>query len=252
MLHSRQLQVASPCESFAGTPAQGERPAYCTNCSKHVHDLSRMSERELLSFVARHRDGDICISYEAREDGSVVTREKARALAPAALALSLAGCAGHMGGAAETNSECVDAQGYAIDCPPTSRLDLAVIPGGTDELPADPEELAALQEPSDDIDHSTRSLDASDAASWRAEPVVDDTLVYDERGDATVMDPNGAPRCRVSKRAIRKILYPRRVFFMGKLARRSIAGLCEHELVRREAERLDRRDRRRQERSAKR
>lgn len=254
MLHSRQLQVVSPCDSFRGTPADGDRPAYCTHCSKHVHDLSRMSERELVLFIARHRDDDICISYEAREDGSIVTREQARALAPAALALSLAGCAGHMGDAAATRTECFDAQGYATDCPPTPRLDMAVIPDGAEteeEELAELEEIAVQEEALAD-GAAARELDTGEAVEWRADDEARDKLVYDEHGDATYVDASGAPRCRVSKRAMSKILYPRRLFFMGKPGPVSIAGLCEHEIVRRENERLERRERRERERAARR
>lgn len=255
MLHSRQLQVISPCDSFAGTPAEGDRPAYCTHCTKHVHDLSRMSERELLLFFARHRNDDVCISYEVREDGSIVTRERTRALAPAALALSLAGCAGHMGGAAETRAECFDAQGYATDCPPTSRLDMAVIPDGTETdeaLRAELEEIEAEEAAIDDEVAAARELDADEAVAWRAQEVVEDKLVYDDDGDATYVDASGAPRCRVSRRAVNKILYPRRRLIMGKPGPVSIAGLCEHEIVRRETERLERRERRERERAARR
>ncbi|HWB75150.1 MAG TPA: hypothetical protein VG755_09340 [Nannocystaceae bacterium] len=213
-----------------------------------------MSEREVLLFFARHRNDDVCISYETRDDGSIVTQEKARALAPAALALSLAGCAGHMGDAAETRTECFDAQGYATDCPTTSRLDMAVIPGGVDADEAALAELEAIAAQEDALtdEAAARELDTSDAVAWRAEDAAQDKLVYDDDGDATYVDASGAPRCRVSKRAVNKILYPRRGLIMGKPGPVSIAGLCEHEIVRRETERLERRERRERERAARR
>jgi hypothetical protein len=138
-LHRRQLPIASPCERFEGTEASADRAAFCTRCDKHVHDLSRLSEPEVVNLLARHRDREICISYRARTDGTIALRKPAPRLAPAAMALSLAGCAGHLTEAESSASGCVDAAGYQVECPPTSRLGMAVIPDAATAI--DPAQL---------------------------------------------------------------------------------------------------------------
>jgi len=125
----RQLPIASPCREFAGRPATADAPAFCTNCDKAVHDLSRLSEDEVITLLARHRKTGLCVSYRTRPDGTIRMRAPAPRFAPAALAVSLAGCAGHLVEAERgTQSECIDADGYGIMCPPKPRLADAVIP----------------------------------------------------------------------------------------------------------------------------
>ncbi len=127
-LHRRQLPIASPCQAFEGTPASESTPAFCTRCDKHVHDLSRLTEPQVVELLARHVDERLCVSYRTRTDGTIALRRPPPRLAPATFALSLAGCAGHLADEPADAKGCVDPAGYGIDCPPQSRLGLAVIP----------------------------------------------------------------------------------------------------------------------------
>jgi hypothetical protein len=157
-LHRRQLPIASPCERFEGTEATADRAAFCTRCDKHVHDLSRLTEPEVVDLLARHLGREVCVSYRARPDGTIALRKPASRVAPAAMALALAGCAGHLTDADTRASDCVDAQGYDIECPPDPRLGMAVIPEQTDA--PDPAHVAAELE-SDDLDPAyLESIDA--------------------------------------------------------------------------------------------
>lgn len=153
-LHRRQLPIVSPCDGFEGREATDREPAFCTRCAKPVHDLSRLTEREVVGLLARHAGGELCLSYRTREDGAIVTRTPPPSrLAPVAIAASLAGCAGHLGDAEARARDCVDADGYRIDCPPNPRLDHAVIPDAIadDHVDAEPTEIAGVEpsEPSE-------------------------------------------------------------------------------------------------------
>jgi hypothetical protein len=138
-LHRRQLPIASPCLGFEGHAATATAPAFCTRCDKPVHDLSRLSEPEVIGVLAQHVGRELCIAYRTRADGAVVTRATPSRLGPAALAASLSGCAGHLAEAQTQAQDCVDVDGYHVACPPRPRLDQPVIPEAEapDEPPAD-------------------------------------------------------------------------------------------------------------------
>ncbi|MBC8072019.1 MAG: hypothetical protein IAG13_27095 [Deltaproteobacteria bacterium] len=146
-LHRRQLPIASPCERFEGTEATAEQAAFCTRCDKHVHDLSRLTEPEVVELLARHRDREVCVSYRTRADGTIALRKAPPRLAPAAMALAMTGCAGHLSEPDARASDCVDAGGYHIDCPPSPRLGMAVIPDAA--LPVDPVEPSQADVPAE-------------------------------------------------------------------------------------------------------
>lgn len=141
-LHRRQLPIVSPCDGFEGREATDREPAFCTRCAKPVHDLSRLTEREVVGLLARHVGGELCLSYRTHEDGAIVTRAAPPSrLAPAALAASLAGCAGHLGESDSHARDCIDDDGYRVDCPPTPRLDQPQIPDAIEEAGFAPETI---------------------------------------------------------------------------------------------------------------
>lgn len=142
-LHRRQLPIASPCQQFVGRAATATSPAFCARCEKSVHDLSGMRESEVVTLLAKNLGQRVCVSYRARPDGSIATRRERSRFAAAALAVSLAGCAGHLDGADRSaQGDCIDADGYAGECPPKPRLADAVIPDAPVDAianaPADP------------------------------------------------------------------------------------------------------------------
>src|ERR1043165_9567421 len=95
-LNRRQLPIASPCQEFVGRQATATEPAFCTRCEKSVHDLTRMTEAQVITLLAKNLGGRVCVSYRARADGAIALRPTPSRLAPAAIAVSLAGCAGHV------------------------------------------------------------------------------------------------------------------------------------------------------------
>jgi hypothetical protein len=132
-LTRRQLPIASPCQEFVGRVATATTPAFCTRCEKSVHDLSRMTEAEVITLLAKNLGGRVCVSYRAKTDGSIATRRPVSRFAPAAIAASLAGCAGHVSEAERASADCIDENGYDTACPPKPRLADAVIPDVIDE-----------------------------------------------------------------------------------------------------------------------
>ncbi len=197
----RQLPIASPCRAFAGRPATADAPAFCTNCDKAVHDLSRLSEDEVVTLLARHRKTGLCVSYRTRPDGTIRLRAPAPRFAPAALAVSLAGCAGHMPDAERSaQSECIDADGYAVVCPPKPRLADAVIPEDEPVEPAVQPSEAGVVPP---LSPFVEPIETDPARGFVAveapvgDPEVDDPDVDDVVGIMEVdveVEPLGKPR----------------------------------------------------------
>jgi hypothetical protein len=85
-----------------------ERGWHCRLCSKHVHDLSRMTQMQVRALLQSGKD--ICVAYDVDRSGEIVfapepvvpiarlvRRPAAAAMAPAAagLALALAACTPH-------------------------------------------------------------------------------------------------------------------------------------------------------------
>jgi hypothetical protein len=63
---------------------------FCGLCSKHVHDLSAMTEAEAEALVTREQSSGLCVRYRARPDGSIAHRPVlAQTLRAAALGATL-------------------------------------------------------------------------------------------------------------------------------------------------------------------
>jgi hypothetical protein len=133
-VHRRTLPIAEPCQVFRPTPGH----TFCSQCEKHVHDISAMTKREATRFLAANAGKTICIAYRARRDGSIVVRPDPRAVGVVSIALGLAACAGHAPETERPGDECRDESGYVIDCELAARTDGVVLP---DEVPVDRSEV---------------------------------------------------------------------------------------------------------------
>lgn len=107
---------------------------FCSQCEKHVHDISAMTEREASRFLAANVGKTICIAYRARKDGSILVKPEPRAIGVVLLALGLAACAGHAPEIERPGDECRDENGYVVDCKLVTHSDLVVL---ADEVPVD-------------------------------------------------------------------------------------------------------------------
>ncbi|MDB6133521.1 MAG: hypothetical protein JWM59_1764 [Verrucomicrobiales bacterium] len=66
------IPIASPCpKSWDGMDGD-DKKRFCTECRLHVHNLSAMDTKERAEVLSQPADG-ICIAYELRPDGGMVT-----------------------------------------------------------------------------------------------------------------------------------------------------------------------------------
>jgi hypothetical protein len=244
MLHRRQLPVVSPCDEFVGREAIGNEPAYCTRCAKTVHDLSGMREREVIALLRKTIGQDVCISYRTREDGSIQLRPERRSLAPLGLALSLAGCAGHLDESAMDTGDCRDAAGLEVPCPP-SRFGDAVVPEldedtGAQTMPARGSTDAS--EPAHPVGVDADPLESHDGNERDTIAAADDDADPTGSVDPVLERATEEASCVVTDR-MRRREQRRRMFMRGKMLPLTDELICEIEAERRR-ERADRHARR--------
>ena len=99
-----QLKVASPCSASWADMLGDERVRFCLSCEKNVYNLSAMGRDEAEALLASRADGEICVRYYQRADGTVMTSDcpvGAKRKRRKQLALAVAG-AGAMAAAAVT------------------------------------------------------------------------------------------------------------------------------------------------------
>jgi hypothetical protein len=66
------VRVAAPCHADWDRMAGDERARFCGSCEKHVYNLSGMTRMEAETLV-REREGEICVRFARRKDGTVIT-----------------------------------------------------------------------------------------------------------------------------------------------------------------------------------
>lgn len=74
-----RIHVASPCSADWDEMAGDEQVRFCLHCSKHVHDLSKITRNEVRKLVIAS-GGSLCVRYEKRPDGRLRTAERAEPL----------------------------------------------------------------------------------------------------------------------------------------------------------------------------
>ncbi|CAN5673443.1 hypothetical protein BH09VER1_BH09VER1_02110 [soil metagenome] len=68
------LRVATPCPANWNEMEGDERARFCGQCSKHVYNLSSMSESAAAELI-REKEGKLCVRFYQREDGTVLHGE---------------------------------------------------------------------------------------------------------------------------------------------------------------------------------
>ncbi|MCB9679728.1 MAG: hypothetical protein H6737_31770 [Alphaproteobacteria bacterium] len=81
-----QLPIEEPCSADWGAMSGDERRRFCGQCSKHVHHLSAMTEREAEKVL---EDAEVCVRYEVDRDARIVFRPSRRARARAFVAAAV-------------------------------------------------------------------------------------------------------------------------------------------------------------------
>ena len=67
-----QIKIASPCHASWESMEGDERKRFCSECNKHVYNISSMSRREAEDLVGG--DG-VCVRFYRRADGRVLTED---------------------------------------------------------------------------------------------------------------------------------------------------------------------------------
>ncbi len=95
------VSVASPCKERWDGMVGDERVRHCSRCDKNVYNLSGMTAEEVVALVEA-REGDICVRYFKRADGTMITSDcpVGRPTKIALRVLTAAGIALAAGGAA--------------------------------------------------------------------------------------------------------------------------------------------------------
>jgi hypothetical protein len=92
------LTVKNPCSvSWEGMEGEGA-VRHCGRCRKNVFDLSAMTEADALELIALS-EGDLCVRFRRRADGTVVNADCPTARAPRAVRMRRLALAGALGAA---------------------------------------------------------------------------------------------------------------------------------------------------------
>jgi hypothetical protein len=68
------IRVASPCPARWDDMTGDEQSRFCGSCKKNVYNLSAMT-REAAEALVRAKEGDLCVRYYRRADGTVLTAD---------------------------------------------------------------------------------------------------------------------------------------------------------------------------------
>ena len=69
------IDIPEPCSEDWETLAGDERARHCERCTKHVHNLSVLTEDQIVELVARD---NVCISLELDHKGEVISADSKR------------------------------------------------------------------------------------------------------------------------------------------------------------------------------
>ncbi|HLW76821.1 MAG TPA: hypothetical protein VKS01_07535, partial [Bryobacteraceae bacterium] len=68
-----RIRVASPCHAGWESMQGSERRRFCSQCNKHVYNLSAMTRAEAESLLSR--SDQICARFYRRADGTILTED---------------------------------------------------------------------------------------------------------------------------------------------------------------------------------
>ncbi|TAK28274.1 MAG: hypothetical protein EPO40_14500 [Myxococcaceae bacterium] len=68
------IRVASPCHERWDAMTGDEQSRFCGSCRKNVYNLSAMT-REAAEALVRSKEGDLCVRYFRRTDGTILTAD---------------------------------------------------------------------------------------------------------------------------------------------------------------------------------
>lgn len=68
------IRVASPCHERWDAMTGDEQSRFCGSCRKNVYNLSSMT-REAAEALVRSKEGDLCVRFFRRTDGTILTAD---------------------------------------------------------------------------------------------------------------------------------------------------------------------------------
>ncbi|MET1078111.1 MAG: hypothetical protein ABWY06_08830 [Pseudomonas sp.] len=80
----QQLDIAIPCTASWEQMRGDDRVRHCGECHKNVFNLSAMAEAEAAALLADNANGDLCVRFYRRHDGTLMTSDCGGAQRPAA------------------------------------------------------------------------------------------------------------------------------------------------------------------------
>ena len=87
-MHRDQLPIAEPCHADWNTMSGDSRKRFCGSCTKHVHDLSAMTEPEAVDLLETMRN--LCVRYAVGGDGQILHAPARRSRLPRLFAFGVA------------------------------------------------------------------------------------------------------------------------------------------------------------------
>lgn len=102
-MRADDVAIEAPCSEDwdAMRPEAGAQRRWCDHCERHVHDLSKMSERAARTFLRETATQDVCIAYVHDRAGEIVFAPEprvvplARLASAATISMLLSACTPH-------------------------------------------------------------------------------------------------------------------------------------------------------------
>lgn len=102
-MRAEDVRIEAPCgeDWDAMRPEAGAQRRWCDHCERHVHDLSKMSERAARAFLRETATQDVCIAYVHDQAGEIVFAPEprivplARLASAATISMMLSACTPH-------------------------------------------------------------------------------------------------------------------------------------------------------------
>jgi hypothetical protein len=69
------VRVASPCNASWDEMLGDDRVRFCTSCEKNVFNLSAMTREDAERLLAERLNGELCVRFYQRADGTVMTQD---------------------------------------------------------------------------------------------------------------------------------------------------------------------------------
>ena len=69
-----QLDIPIPCAVAWASMRGNDRSRFCSQCRKHVHNISGMTRDEAVSLI-QGAVGEVCVRFYRRPDGTVMTKD---------------------------------------------------------------------------------------------------------------------------------------------------------------------------------